>query len=83
MANDMTTTSTKILVLGAGFGGLTFCHTFRHANASVTYKRGARIIIGDAAGRTPDGAWVIPNHHSEAPREPQLETPVRDLRQPA
>jgi NADH:ubiquinone reductase (H+-translocating) len=36
MANDMTTTSTKILVLGAGFGGLTFCQTFRHANASVT-----------------------------------------------
>jgi NADH dehydrogenase len=32
----MTTTSRKILVLGAGFGGLTFCQSFRHANASVT-----------------------------------------------
>ena len=27
---------TRIAVLGAGFGGLTFCQTFRHANASVT-----------------------------------------------
>jgi NADH dehydrogenase len=26
----------KVLVLGAGFGGLTFCQAFRHANASVT-----------------------------------------------
>jgi cation diffusion facilitator CzcD-associated flavoprotein CzcO len=81
MANGMTTTPKKILVLGAGCGGLTFCQTFRHANASVTV--GARIIIGDAAGRTPDGARVVPNHHSGAPREPQLEAPARDLRQSA
>src|SRR4051812_202261 len=26
----------KVLVLGAGFGGLTFCQTFRQPNASVT-----------------------------------------------
>jgi NADH dehydrogenase len=27
---------TQILVLGAGFGGLTFCQTFHHPNAAVT-----------------------------------------------
>lgn len=32
----MTPAPKKILVLGAGFGGLTFCQTFRHASASVT-----------------------------------------------
>ena len=53
------------------------------AYSYFTYKRGARIIIGDAAGRTPDGAWAIPTHHAGAPRERQLETPARDLRQPA
>jgi NADH dehydrogenase len=26
----------RILVLGAGFGGLTFCQSFRHANAEIT-----------------------------------------------
>jgi NADH dehydrogenase len=26
----------RIVVLGAGFGGLTFCQTFRHANAQIT-----------------------------------------------
>ena len=26
----------RVLVLGAGFGGLTFCKRFRHANAAVT-----------------------------------------------
>src|SRR5215212_8971437 len=26
----------RILVLGAGFGGLTFCQTFRHSNAQIT-----------------------------------------------
>ena len=36
MKGGMTTAPRKILVLGAGFGGLTFCQTFRHANASVT-----------------------------------------------
>jgi NADH dehydrogenase len=25
-----------IVVLGAGFGGLTFCKTFRHSNARIT-----------------------------------------------
>ena len=34
MERGMTTAPRKILVLGAGFGGLTFCQTFRHANAS-------------------------------------------------
>ena len=28
--------SKQVLVLGAGFGGLTFCRAFRHPNASVT-----------------------------------------------
>lgn len=32
----MTTAPKEILVLGAGFGGLTFCQTFRHAKASIT-----------------------------------------------
>lgn len=32
----MTEHPQKILVLGAGFGGLTFCQTFRHPNARVT-----------------------------------------------
>jgi NADH dehydrogenase len=26
----------RIVVLGAGFGGLTFCQSFRHANAQIT-----------------------------------------------
>src|SRR4051812_32912485 len=32
----MDTAAAKIVVLGAGFGGLTFCQTFRHPNASIT-----------------------------------------------
>jgi len=32
----MTTPSKEILVLGAGFGGLTFCQTFRHPAARIT-----------------------------------------------
>lgn len=53
------------------------------AYSYFTYKRAARIIIGDAAGASPDGAWVIPIHHSGAPRERQIEAQERDLRQPA
>src|SRR6185436_12673218 len=30
------TSQPRILVLGAGFGGLTFCQSFRHANAEIT-----------------------------------------------
>src|SRR5690349_10510553 len=26
----------RIVVLGAGFGGLTFCQSFRHSNAQIT-----------------------------------------------
>ena len=32
----MPVASKQVLVLGAGFGGLTFCRAFRHPNASVT-----------------------------------------------
>jgi NADH dehydrogenase len=32
----MKASSKQVLVLGAGFGGLTFCRAFRHPNASVT-----------------------------------------------
>ncbi|MDB6036235.1 MAG: FAD-dependent pyridine nucleotide-disulfide oxidoreductase [Verrucomicrobiales bacterium] len=32
----METAATHIVVLGAGFGGLTFCQTFRHPNARIT-----------------------------------------------
>jgi len=53
------------------------------AYSYFTYKRGARIITGDAAGRSPDGGWTIPIHHFDAPRERQLQTHARDLRQPA
>jgi NADH dehydrogenase len=53
------------------------------AYSYFTYKRGARIIIGDAAGRSPDGAWVIPIHHSGAPRKRQIEAHACDLGQPA
>jgi NADH dehydrogenase len=53
------------------------------AYSYVTYKRGARIIISDAAGRSPDGPWVIPIHHSGTPRERQSEALACDLRQPA
>jgi NADH:ubiquinone reductase (H+-translocating) len=32
----MQTQTPRIVVLGAGFGGLTFCQTFRHPNAQIT-----------------------------------------------
>jgi NADH dehydrogenase len=32
----MSNRTKQVLVLGAGFGGLTFCQTFRHPNADVT-----------------------------------------------
>ena len=32
----MTSATKRVLVLGAGFGGLTFCQEFSHASASVT-----------------------------------------------
>jgi hypothetical protein len=70
MANGMTTAPNKLTLL------------IQWDYSYFTYQRGARMIIGDAAGRTPDGAWVIPIRHSGAPREPQLEASARDLRQP-
>jgi len=40
MAACMIAAPRKILVLGAGFGGLTLCQAFRHADTSVTVVDG-------------------------------------------
>jgi NADH dehydrogenase len=48
-----------------------------------TYKRGARIIIGDAAGRDSGVAWANPRHHPKETRKPQLHAHVGDGRQSA
>jgi NADH dehydrogenase len=53
------------------------------AHSYFTYKRGARIIIGNSDVRSPDVAFVVPVHHSVAPRGSQLEAHARTVRQPA
>jgi NADH dehydrogenase len=53
------------------------------AYSYFTYKRGARIIIGDAAGRDSGVARASPPHHHRETREPQLHAQVGDWRRSA
>jgi NADH dehydrogenase len=53
------------------------------AYSYFTYKRGARIIIGDAAGRDAGVARANPRHYPGETREPQLHAHASDVRHPA
>jgi len=53
------------------------------AHSYFTYKRGARIIIGEPAGRGRAVAWTTPRHQPAETRQPQHQAQAHDWRQPA
>jgi len=53
------------------------------AYSYFTYKRGARIIIGEPAGHGEAVAWPNPRHHPGDTCEPQLRAHVGNWRRPA
>lgn len=84
----MTKGSPHIVVLGAGFGGLTFCQTFRHPDARITLvdRQNHHLFqpllyqVATAGLSAPEIAQPIRSILSEAPNVDVRMESIRDIR---